>query len=113
MQNPTIERVIVLPVQDNEGKSLSREIRTIKLALLNGVGGLSEVRQTGFWVDGGKVYRDVSLRVSVAVTPEQDAWIVSMLPIWCERLRQICLFTQRQAVEIAFVSAPERVEVSA
>lgn len=111
------ERVIVLPIKDNDGVSLRREIASVKEALLNGVGGFSETRQSGVWVDNGKVYRDVSLRLSLAVTPEQDSWIRDMLPIWCERLRQLCLYTSRQVVEVDFVAplsaAAEPVGVSA
>lgn len=107
-----IERVIVLPIKDNDGHYLSRETREIKSALLSVAGGFSQVRQSGEWQEGGKVYRDSSLRVSVTVTPEQDSWIQAMLPVWCERLRQVCLYTHRTIVSAEFVY-PTKEAVSA
>lgn len=102
-----IERTIVLPLRDNDRVSLAREVASVKSELLAIAGGYSESKQSGAWRDeDGTVYRDRSLRVATTVDQEQDAAIVARLPEWCERLRQICLYTHATTVESAFVYAP-------
>lgn len=102
-----IERTIVLPVRDNDGRSLAREVASVKSELLAIAGGYSESKQSGAWRDeDGTVYRDQSWRVTTTVDEQQDKAIVARLPEWCERLRQICLYTHTTPVESAFVYAP-------
>lgn len=98
-----VERVIVLPTRDNDGVSLAREVSTIRREILGIAGGLSETRQHGQWMDAGKVYKDTSIRITTTVDETADAALVERLPDWCERLRQICLYTHATTVESAFV----------
>jgi hypothetical protein len=98
-----LERAIVLPTRDNDGVSLARTITAIRKELLALAGGFSETRQQGRWVDGGKVYRDTSLRIVTTVDSEQDAQIVARLPVWCARLRQLCLYTHTTQVSADYV----------
>lgn len=98
-----VERVIVLPTRDNAGASLARKVTAIRRELLALAGGFSETRQHGQWLDGGKVYRDVSIRVTTTVDDEQDAAIVARLATWCEQLRQVCLYTHATQVSADFV----------
>lgn len=106
------ERVIVLPTKDNDGKSLMRQIRVIKGVLLAYVGGFSETRQVGEWSENGKVYRDTSVRLSLAVSASADKWIAEQIPHWCAMLRQEAMYTHRSAIRLEIVR-PARVEVSA
>lgn len=107
------ERVVILPTKDNAGKSLYRPLRTIKSAILRVCGGFSEVRQVGQWSENGKTYKDASLRLYITVTPAQDEWLCKVLPIWCDWLSQVCIYTHRTEVEMAYVYPPVPQEVSA
>lgn len=98
-----IERVIVLPTKDNAGVSLARRLTAIRREVLAVAGGFSETRQSGRWVEGGKVYRDTSIRLTTTVDDDQDAVLVARLPEWCEQLRQICLYTHATTVSAEFV----------
>lgn len=98
-----VERVIVLPTRDNDGVSLARHVTAIRREILALAGGFSETRQQGRWVDGGKVYRDTSIRLTTTVDDEQDAAIVARLAVWCGQLRQICLYTHATQVTADFV----------
>ncbi len=99
------ERVVIVPDQDNDGQSLASERESIENALLGVAGGFTSDRVSGAWRgDDGTVYRDYSTRYTVAVDPETDARIVALLPLWCELLRQQCLYTAARVVEVAFVS---------
>lgn len=101
-----IERTIVLPARDNDGVSLAREVASVKRELLAVAGGYSEVKQRGAWRDDdGTVYRDSSWRVTTTIDESQDAAIMARLPEWCERLRQICLYTHATTVDSGFVYA--------
>lgn len=101
-----VERTLILPLRDNDGRSLAREVASIKSELLAIAGGYSEVRHHGAWRDeDGTVYRDTSWRVTTTVDEQQDKAIVARLPEWCERLRQICLYTHATTVDSEFVYA--------
>ena len=101
-----IERTIVLPARDNDGVSLAAQVASVKRELLAVAGGYSEVKQRGAWRDDdGTVYRDSSWRVTTTVGEQQDKAIVARLPEWCERLRQICLYTHATTVDSEFVYA--------
>lgn len=98
-----IERTIVLPIRDNQQKSLARELAAIKRQILEIAGGYSETKQRGAWLDNGKVYRDVSWRVVTTVDEQQDAEIEARLPTWCAQLRQLCIYTHKTNVHSSFV----------
>lgn len=98
-----IERVIVLPTRDNAGVSLARRVTAIRREVLALAGGFSETRQHGQWLEGGKVYRDVSIRLTTTVDNEQDAALVARLAVWCEQLRQTCLYTHATQVSADLV----------
>lgn len=98
-----IERVIVLPKQDNDGVSLRGVILSIESELLSIAGGLSKSSQQGAWRDEGHTYRDKSWRYVLAVDESQDAQIVARLPEWCAALRQVCLYTSAAQVAVSFV----------
>lgn len=99
-----LERTIVLPTRDNGGRLLTREVGAIKREILELAGGYSEVKQHGFWRDSdGTVYHDISWRVVTTVDESQDQQIEARLPDWCEKLRQLCLYTHTSQVQAAFV----------
>jgi hypothetical protein len=102
-----VERVIVLPTRDNAGRSLTRQVNAVRDEILHIAGGYSETRQAGAWLDeDGTVYHDASVRLTTTVDEPTDARIVALLPEWCERLRQICLYTHATTVDSQFVYAP-------
>jgi hypothetical protein len=96
-------RTIILPVKDNKGVSLLNERRAVEGQLLTLAGGYTRDKVTGAWLDNGKVYRDQSYRYTLAVDAAQDAAIVAQLPVWCESLRQLALYTTRQEVDVSFI----------
>jgi hypothetical protein len=98
-----VERTIILPTRDNAGASLARRVTAIRREVLALAGGFSETRQHGQWVEQGKVYRDVSIRLVTTVDSEQDAALVARLAVWCEQLRQVCLYTHATQVSADFV----------
>lgn len=101
-----IERVVVLPVRDNDGKRLDYWLGKVRAEVLAIAGGYSESKQVGAWRDDdGTVYKDASVRLSTLVDTEQDAEIEARLPVWCGWLRQICLLTTRAEVVVSFVEA--------
>ncbi|HEY7348095.1 MAG TPA: hypothetical protein VH599_07215 [Ktedonobacterales bacterium] len=105
------ERVIVFPLEDNQGHNLQKEIDTICLELLEIVGGYSETRQRGQWRGNDQqVYTDWSARISTVVSEEQDILIGAKLSEWCARLRQRTLYTHSVTVEVRFIE-PAKVVV--
>jgi hypothetical protein len=107
-----IERTIILPSYDNNGKSLASVHRAIKAQLLDIAGGFSETRQVGYWRETtGKVYKDRSLRIVTTVHQEQDDEIMSRLSAWATALKQICLYTHATSVQQSFVYARSVAEV--
>lgn len=98
------ERVLVLPVADNDRVSLAREVAAIRREILALAGGYSEVRQVGAWLgDDGRVYHDKAIRLTTTVDETQDASIVARLPAWAGLLRQECLYTHVSEVQADFV----------
>ena len=98
-----VERTIVLPTRDNSGVSLAREVASVKRGILTLAGGYSEVKQRGAWVDGDRVYRDTSIRLSTTVNQDIDAEIVARIPYWAGHLRQVCIYTHATEVQSDFV----------
>lgn len=99
-----IERTIVLPVS-KDGVDLRTEVEAIKAHLAVIAGGYSAVCQVGAWLEGKRLYLDDSERVTVTVDNEQDARIVELLPTWCRKLHQICLYTHKAEVVVELVYA--------
>lgn len=98
-----VERVIVLPIRDNNGVSLARVVGAVRSEILAIAGGYSLVKQYGAWLDGDVTYRDTAWRLTTTVDPETDARIVERIPEWCERLRQVCIYTHASDVTADFV----------
>lgn len=100
---------ITLPLLDNDGLSLHKEVKTIKEKLLDMAGGMSEHRSRGAWKsENGKVYRDTSDVVSTIIEPELALAILQhYTPTWCTLLRQECLLVERVNVEVSFVEPVE------
>ncbi len=107
-----LERVIVVPLRDNDGKSLSREHQVIRNDLLRIVGGFSILHQRGVWVEGGLTYRDASIRYVVSCSSEQDTTIVQLIPLWAALCRQQAIYTHVTHVDVAFI-APARLRADA
>lgn len=100
-----LERTVILPQRDNEGKSLASQRAAIELELCAIAGGWTRERVSGAWLDKGKLYRDANYRYTLAVDEGQDAAIMARVPAWCARLRQLALYTSRRACDVAIVSA--------
>ena len=99
-----IERVVIIPNFDNDGKSLNREQTFIEDTLLSIVGGFTVEDVRGAWRDEqGRTFYDASKRYTVLVSKVQDAELVRRLPIWCMNTRQKCLFTSARTVKVSFV----------
>lgn len=98
------ERVVIIPLKDNNGVRLDRQRRAIEGVMLSLVGGFTAEKVRGAWVaSDGRVMRDESTRYTLAVTPEQDREIVDLLPAWRDLLRQEALYSSVRSADIVFV----------
>lgn len=108
-----IEKVIILPLTDNDGHSLALQHNSFKLKLLGIASGYSCQTQGGEWRDGDTVYTDASVRYTVLCTTRQASKIDALIPALCRDCRQECILTTSHLVNVQFVSAqivaPERV----
>ena len=98
---------ITLPLRDNRGRSLRRQVASIKEELLSIAGGVSVYRVRGAWrADHGRVYRDTS---DVAYTIVDDALaakiLADLVPAWAGLLRQECVLVIIEPVQAHFVEA--------
>lgn len=104
----SIERTIVLPIQDNDGHSNRKAIDAIHAEVLAIAGGYSELPQTGVWLDDqGQACHDDSLRLTTTVDASQDRRIAARLPVWCAWLRQQCLYTHTVRIAADFILPAE------
>lgn len=103
MAHYSIEREVILPLADNDGKSL-RDVHTdFQQFLLKLAGGYSQQSIDGAWMDEGKVYIDHSIKYVVTLPKAQDKALMSTLPFWCQQARQLALFTQARSVRVTFI----------
>lgn len=100
-----IERVIILPLEDNQGNSNLGAIQQIERELLGIVGGYSSTVQEGKWLDRGTgiVYFNTSLRITTTTDEQTDFFIQSRLVVWCTQLHQISLYTHTVAVQVKLI----------
>ena len=98
---------VTLPLRDNRGRSLRRQVAAIKSEMLSLAGGVSVYRVRGAWrADHGRIYRDTS---DVAFTIVDDALAAKILadyvPVWTGLLRQECVLVVIEPVQAHFVEA--------
>lgn len=99
-----VQRTIVVPVADNDGRQLTAEIAGIEAELLSLIGGYSVTGSAGVWrSDDSTTYRDHSVTFTVIADEATDAVLLERLPLWAARLRQVMLFTYKTVVEIGLV----------
>jgi hypothetical protein len=104
MATYSTEREVILPLADNDGASL-RDVHTdFQNFLLKIAGGYSQQSIDGAWKDGDRVYLDHSIKYIVTLPKEQDKVLTASLPFWCQRARQLMLFTQARSVRVAYVA---------
>lgn len=100
-----VKRTIVLPLDDNEGLPLARQIDQAEAVILGLAGGYSRHDSSGVWLDvGGDRYSDRSITLTVVSTDQVDAAIVAALPGLAALLRQRSLYSDATAVTVAFVA---------
>jgi hypothetical protein len=101
-----LSRVVVLPVKDNNGVSLRKEIDQIRLEVLDIAGGYSESYIRGAWRDeDGNRYFDTSVKLEIAVDEGVDVKLVERLPYWTALMRQMALYTYAQEIQPQFILA--------
>lgn len=111
-----IERLVILPLADNNNVSLQREVDHILDSILDIAGGYSKCEQDGAWKDPstGRVYKDHSLRVYVtSESQELDERLHSHLEEWTALLRQECLYTEAYLVRRELIFARQAASIAA
>lgn len=94
---PTFDHkiTVIVPTKDNHKKSLRKEVKAIRLAFTEVVGGGSEYQGKGFWKHLGRLYFDTHVALTACCTEEQAHTIIDLLaPTWAVQLRQIELFIE-------------------
>lgn len=97
------EVTIVLPVCDNTGKSLDKEIARILKLVLTVAGGYSTSKQTGAWLDNGKVYHDEAIRMVTVVETDKVCRLRTIAVMAKLIMRQEAVFFQVRTVDVEFI----------
>jgi hypothetical protein len=96
------KRTVIVPITDNDGRSLAPEIANIEIELLRLVGGFSVNASAGVWSSpDGTTYRDQNLTYVVVGDEVTDARLTDRLHEWAIWLRQEVLYTDSSVVEVA------------
>lgn len=102
-----IERTVIIPDVDNDGRSLASEQAAFEDRLLDIAGGFTSEQVRGAWRDSdGTVYRDHSIRYTVCLDEQQDARLLACLPDVCASCRQEALFTASRPADVTFIEQP-------
>lgn len=101
-----VQRTIVIPTSDNDGRPLTAVISDIESEMLRLTGGFSVSDTRGVWRgDDGTIYRDRSQTYTLISDERTDQAISDRLSAWASDLRQEALFTATTAnVNVAFVA---------
>lgn len=101
-----IKRTIVLPVLDNDGKPLAKELEAAEAMFLEIVGGYTCADATGSWRDPktGITYTEANQTYTIVSDEWEDQAVQAIIPKLAEALRQVTIYTESTIVDVSFVA---------
>ena len=95
---------IIIPKNNNDGRPFPEDrIRSIELELLKISGGYSRYDVTGQWIDGGKIYTDISFKYDLIVTSDQADLVKTVVSGAKTVLNQLSMYFEEQETKLLFL----------